>query len=303
VRIGKIDGNFVVNPDEADLVGNTDLDLIVAGTDEAILMVEAGANEIPRPRSSTRSTSRTPRSARSAPLSASWPRRPARRSSSSSRRSIDEDLVGQIAGSHGAQLDEATSVEDKLARQDATKAVEEAVLEQYSGDPEAETYAEYRQRAQLAFDRLEKTIIRERIAKQKRRPTAARSARSGRSRSRSAVAPRTHGSALFTRGQTQALSVAALGTLKEEMRLDTSGSRRRSSTGTTTTSRRSRWARPASCAAPSAATSATARWPSGRSCRSCRAPRTSRTRFASCRTSSSPTARRRWPRCAARRWR
>ena len=47
VRIGKVDGNFVVNPDEADLVGNTDLDLIVAGTDEAILMVEAGANEIP----------------------------------------------------------------------------------------------------------------------------------------------------------------------------------------------------------------------------------------------------------------
>ena len=47
VRIGKIDGNFVVNPDEEDLLEDTDLDLIVAGTEEAILMVEAGANEIP----------------------------------------------------------------------------------------------------------------------------------------------------------------------------------------------------------------------------------------------------------------
>src|SRR3982074_1630904 len=47
VRIGKGDGNFVVNPKEDDLVENTDLDLIVAGTDEAILMVEAGANEVP----------------------------------------------------------------------------------------------------------------------------------------------------------------------------------------------------------------------------------------------------------------
>src|SRR6201996_7527392 len=47
VRVGKIDGNFVVNPNEEDLLDNTDLDLIVAGTDEAILMVEAGANEIP----------------------------------------------------------------------------------------------------------------------------------------------------------------------------------------------------------------------------------------------------------------
>src|ERR1700731_2010475 len=55
VRIGKVDGNFVVNPNEEDLStisdgsdeGGSDLDLVVAGTEEAILMVEAGANEIP----------------------------------------------------------------------------------------------------------------------------------------------------------------------------------------------------------------------------------------------------------------
>src|SRR6202162_4492904 len=52
VRIGKVDGNFVVNPSEEDLLpdsdeGRSDLDLIVAGTEEAILMVEAGAKEIP----------------------------------------------------------------------------------------------------------------------------------------------------------------------------------------------------------------------------------------------------------------
>src|SRR5438045_3282347 len=47
VRIGKIEGNFVVNPSEESLLEETDLDLIVAGTEEAILMVEAGANQIP----------------------------------------------------------------------------------------------------------------------------------------------------------------------------------------------------------------------------------------------------------------
>src|SRR5205085_6981932 len=47
VRIGKVDGNFVINPNEEDLLESSDLDLIVAGTDEAILMVEAGCNEIP----------------------------------------------------------------------------------------------------------------------------------------------------------------------------------------------------------------------------------------------------------------
>ena len=47
VRIGKVDGNFVVNPEEPDLLEDADLDLVVAGTEDAILMVEAGANEIP----------------------------------------------------------------------------------------------------------------------------------------------------------------------------------------------------------------------------------------------------------------
>src|SRR5688572_12104879 len=48
VRIGKIEGNFVVNPPEESLTdGSSDLDLVVAGTEEAILMVEAGANQIP----------------------------------------------------------------------------------------------------------------------------------------------------------------------------------------------------------------------------------------------------------------
>src|SRR5205823_2136693 len=47
VRIGKVEGNFIVNPPEESLLDESDLDLIVAGTEDAILMVEAGANEIP----------------------------------------------------------------------------------------------------------------------------------------------------------------------------------------------------------------------------------------------------------------
>ena len=82
------------------------------------------------------------------------------------------------------------------------------------------------------------------------------------------MSPRTHGSALFTRGQTQALSVVALGTTREEMRLDT--------LGLETTKRYfhhynfppfSRRGGRAACAAPSAATSATGRSPSARWCR------------------------------------
>ena len=136
---------------------------------------------------------------------------------------IDEALIEQIRASHGAALDAATQVVDKLERQDATKAVEEAVVEQYAGDPGAADYDERRAPRAAAFAKLEKAVIRNRIAVQKKRPDG-RSENEIREISIEAgLLPRAHGSGLFTRGQTQALSVAALGTLKEEMRLDTLG--------------------------------------------------------------------------------
>ncbi len=76
---------------------------------------------------------------------------------------------------------------------------------------------------QFAFDKLEKAVIRERIAVHKKRPDGRAEDEIRDISIEVGVTPRTHGSALFTRGQTQALSVAALGTLKEEMRLDTLG--------------------------------------------------------------------------------
>ncbi len=79
-------------------------------------------------------------------------------------------LLDAIRASHGAALDAATQVEDKLERQAATKAVETAVFEQHAGDPESEGYAERRAAVALAFDKLERSIIRERIAIHKKRP-------------------------------------------------------------------------------------------------------------------------------------
>ncbi|MES1193691.1 MAG: polyribonucleotide nucleotidyltransferase, partial [Solirubrobacterales bacterium] len=76
---------------------------------------------------------------------------------------------------------------------------------------------------QLAFDKLEKSLIRERIAIKKKRPDGRRADEIRPITIEVGVTPRTHGSALFTRGQTQALSTASLGTTREEMRLDTLG--------------------------------------------------------------------------------
>lgn len=223
VRIGKLEGgDFVVNPTDEQML-TADMDLVVAGTDEAILMVEAGANEV-----SEAEILDALDIAHSAIKKLTAAQRELADKAGKPKQEIevpkaDEDLIGKISKSHGKALDKATSVEDKLERQDATKAVEEEVLEKYAGDPESDTYAESRQAAQMAFDALEKRIIRERIAKKKKRPDG-RSEREIRPISiEIKPLPRTHGSALFTRGQTQALSVVALGTTREEMRLDNLG--------------------------------------------------------------------------------
>ncbi len=223
VRIGKIDGNFVVNPNEEDLVENTELDLIVAGTEEAILMVEAGASEVPEAEILDALDIAQQEIKKLCALQRELAEKAGKPKLEVQPPEVDPELYEQIKSSHGAALDAATQVEDKLERQDATKAVEEELLAQYAGDPESATYEEARAKAQLAFDKLEKSIIRERIAVNKKRPDG-RSENEIRDISiEVGVTPRTHGSALFTRGQTQALSVVALGTTREEMRLDTLG--------------------------------------------------------------------------------
>ena len=223
VRIGKIDGNFVVNPDEEALLDGTDLDLIVAGTEEAILMVEAGANEIPEAEILDALDIAHGEIRKLCAAQRELAEKAGRAKIEVEAPQVHPDLYAQIKASHGEALDAATQVEDKLARQDATKAVEEQILTQYSGAPESETYAEARANAQQAFDKLEKTTIRERIAVQKKRPDGRGTNEIRPISVEVEVAPRTHGSALFTRGQTQAFSVVALGTTREEMRLDTLG--------------------------------------------------------------------------------
>jgi polyribonucleotide nucleotidyltransferase len=234
VRIGKIDGNFVVNPQEADLLPDaenpSDLDLIVAGTEEAILMVEAGANEIPEAEILDALDIAHSEIKKICALQRELADKVGKEKKVFETIQVDPQVLEEVRASHGSALEDATQVEDKLDRQDATKAVETQILEQHApaasegaSEDQLKDAKQRRAAVQMAFDKLEKSIIRERIAVHKKRPDGR-----GENEIRDisievGVTPRTHGSALFTRGQTQALSVVAMGTLKEEMRLDTLG--------------------------------------------------------------------------------
>ena len=115
--------------------------------------------------------------------------------------------------------------------------------------------------------------------------------------------PRTHGSALFTRGETQAICTTTLGTKEAEQMIDGLTASPTSASCSTITSRPIRSAKSAASARRAAAKSVMASWPGARCTRCCRPTRSSPIRSASSPTSPSPTARRRWRRCAAARWR
>src|SRR3954467_4961184 len=219
VRVGQDDeGNFVVNPAEETLL-DPKLDLVVAGTEEAILMVEAGAKEVSEQEILDALDIAHGEIKKLCEAQHELRKKAGKEKAEVEVPQVDETLLSEIKERFGDALNEATQVEDKLERQDATKRVEEQVLEAFGGEDDPEK----RQAAQLAFDKLEKETIRQRIAVDKKRPDG-RAAEEIRPISiEVGVAPRTHGSALFTRGQTQALSVVALGTTREEMRLDTLG--------------------------------------------------------------------------------
>jgi polyribonucleotide nucleotidyltransferase len=225
VRIGQdAEGNFLVNPDEEWLL-ESPLDLVVAGTEEAILMVEAGASEITEAEILDALDIAHAEIKRLCEVQHELRRQAGKEKVDVTPPQVDEAIMSEVRDRFGAALDEATQVVDKLERQEATKRVEEETIDTLSGDPEAdpEAYRERRAAVQLAFDRLEKDIIRRRIAVEKKRPDGRAADEIRDIWIEVPAAPRTHGSAIFTRGQTQAFSVAALGTTRDEMRLDTLG--------------------------------------------------------------------------------
>jgi polyribonucleotide nucleotidyltransferase len=216
VRVAIIDGEYVVNPKLEELDDAT-LDLVVSGTADAIVMVEAGAREVSEEAvvGAMEVAHREIRKLVEAQLDLQ--RQAGKPKWQVEPYVVDEAVLAEVRQRYGAEVDRITQIEDKLEQYDAVAQLREEVIRTLAGDgPESERLAQVRR----AFAKVEKDTIRQRIAVQKRRPDG-RSADEIRPISCDVgVAPRTHGSALFTRGQTQAMTLLTLGAAGEHQRID-----------------------------------------------------------------------------------
>ncbi|MDQ3727961.1 MAG: polyribonucleotide nucleotidyltransferase, partial [Actinomycetota bacterium] len=223
VRVGKLDGDFVVNPGEESWE-DLEMDLIVCGTDEAILMVECGADYVTEAEVLDALDIAHTEIKKLVSAFAELAEKAGKTKREVEVPTVDEELIASIKGSHGSQLDEATQVPEKLARQDAIKAVESDVLETYVSAGEGEEdNPERRSEVEKAFAKFEKDMIRHRIAVEKKRPDGRAQDEIRPIETEVDIAPRVHGSALFTRGETQILSNVALGTTRMDMKVDNLG--------------------------------------------------------------------------------
>ncbi len=222
VRIGKLDGGFVVNPDE-ETHEELDLDLIVAGTDEAILMVEAGANGVTEAEILDALDIAHGEIKKLCAAMEELQQKAGKEKIEHEEPELDSALVDEIGSEYGQALVDAIATEGKLERYEAIDEVKDEVVAKYapdSGDGEAdERVAEVK----AVFGAIEKDTIRKAIAVDKKRPDGRAQDEIRPIECEVDVSPRVHGSALFTRGETQILSNVALGTTRMDMRIDTLG--------------------------------------------------------------------------------
>ena len=213
-RVGYKDGEYLLNPNK-EALETSDLDLVVAGTDKAVLMVESEAKLLSEEvmlgavmfgheqmQAAITAISEfaaevgNPKWEYTAPVA-------------------DEELAAKVAEISTAAITDAYQVAEKMARQDAVKAARRAAVEALQSDD-----GWSKDEIKGAFGKLEKKIVRSRYIAGEKRIDGRTTSDVRAITVRTGVLPRTHGSALFTRGETQALVVTTLGTARDAQIID-----------------------------------------------------------------------------------
>ncbi|GAB4358738.1 MAG: polyribonucleotide nucleotidyltransferase [Gammaproteobacteria bacterium] len=224
-RVGYVDGAYVLNP-TAKQLEQSKLDLVVAGTENAVLMVESEAQELPEDvmlgavvygheQMQTAIRAINELAAEVAKPAMAW-----------EPPETDEDLEAAVAAAVETDVRDAYQIKEKMARQQRVAEIRNAAVEKLCAGEEPR-WSEDEVRG--AVGKLEKRIVRQRVLDGEPRIDG-RDTRTVRPiTARVGLFPRTHGSALFTRGETQALVFTTLGTDRDAQVIDAIGGEYRES--------------------------------------------------------------------------
>lgn len=220
VDVGRVDGEYVLNP-TVEQSAKTDIELTVAGTKKAINMVESGAKEVSEEDMLGALLFGFDAIKELIAFQEEIVSAVGKPKMEVKLLQVDAELKKEIFAAYYATMKEAVMTEEKLAREDNIDAVKDQVKEvygdKYADHEEADRIA--KEVKQIAED-LEKDVVRELITIDKIRPDGRKLDEIRPLASEVALLPRVHGSGLFTRGQTQALSACTLAPLGEQQIID-----------------------------------------------------------------------------------
>ena len=216
VRVGLIDGKLTVNPTVAEQKTSL-LNIVVAGSDEAIVMVEAGALEVTEETVADALAFGHAEIRKIVAMIRDLQARVNPQKVTVTPPAFDEALYKEIAGKYTDRLRDAldTARHPKLESYGLVDSILDEILEAIPEEEEGK-----RKLAHRAFERLRERIFRDDTLVRRRRPDARGFDQTRQITCEVGVLPRVHGSALFTRGETQALATATLGTKEDMQRLD-----------------------------------------------------------------------------------
>ena len=217
-RVGYVDGQYVLNPSVTELE-NSQLDLVVAGTDNAVLMVESEADVLPEDvmlgavvygheQAQTIITAVNEFKAEAGKPTWDW--------TAPEKNVVLADKIAAIAE---AKIGEAYLITDKVARKDAINDAKALVIETLTAELAEDEKLDEQEVGKL-FGSLEKKTVRGRIIAGEKRIDGRDPASVRALDVKTGVLPRTHGSSIFTRGETQALVTATLGTERDSQLID-----------------------------------------------------------------------------------
>ncbi len=214
VRVGRVDGEFVINPTEEQRA-KSDLNLTVAGSHDAVMMVEAGANELPEEVILESILFGHQEIRRIVEFQNEIAKACGKEKREVKLFQVPEDLDRAIRSYAAEKLDAAVRNPDKLKRDEDIAAVKAEVVEHF-----IEEYPEATKEIAYVLHKMTKEIVRRMITHEKIRPDGRGLEEVRPVSCEVGILPRTHGSGLFTRGQTQILTITTLGSLGDEQIID-----------------------------------------------------------------------------------
>ena len=214
VRVGRIGDDFIINPTKEEREKST-LNLTVAGSYDAVMMVEAGANELPEDVILDAILFGHKEIQRIVAFQEEIQKRCGKEKHIAKLFTVPEAMEKEIEAFARERIDVAVRNSDKLSRDADVADISADTMEHF-----LELYPEMEKEIGMAFHDLEKSVVRHMITHEKIRPDGREVEEVRPISCEVGLLPRAHGSGLFTRGQTQILSVTTLGTLSDEQIID-----------------------------------------------------------------------------------